>query len=244
MMTESLTSAPFMNLRIRRSQERGRSEFGWLDSRHTFSFGEYNDPSHMGWRSLRVINEDRVEPDAGFPNHPHFNMEIFSYVVSGELEHKDSMGNLSRIKAGELQLLSAGRGVLHSEYNPSSDESVHFLQVWIRPERPGTDPFYAEWKPQKSQHDEPAVLLLSPDGRNGSLPIRQDAYVWRIRLVEGDEEPLEVEEGRGIWIQVIRGEIFVGEVRLAAGDALACDEPGQLELRVGQDAECLVFDLG
>jgi redox-sensitive bicupin YhaK (pirin superfamily) len=169
-------------LTIRRANERGHADHGWLNSYHTFSFADYYDPAHMGFRSLRVINDDRVAPGQGFGTHPHRDMEIFSYVLEGALQHKDSMGNGSVLKPGQIQLMSAGRGVTHSEFNSSRDEPLHFLQIWIQPRERGLAPSYTEWRPNPAQANAPKVLVISPDGREGSATIHQDAEIYRIRL--------------------------------------------------------------
>lgn len=194
---------------IRKSTDRGVADFGWLKSRHTFSFGEYYDPNHAGFRSLRVINEDRVAAGKGFPAHPHKDMEIFSYVLEGQLEHKDSMGNGRVLEPGQIQLMSAGSGVTHSEFNPSSGEEMHFLQIWIQPKQTGLTPGYTEWKPSPEQEAESKVLIISPEGREGSAIIHQDANVYRIRLSTGVNAMHELVEGRGLWLQVMRGESIV-----------------------------------
>lgn len=232
-----------MICRIRKSHERGHADMGWLDSRHSFSFGEYQDPRHMGFRSLRVINEDRVAPGAGFPMHAHRDMEIFSYVLSGQLEHKDSMGNGRVLKPGELQLMSAGKGVMHSEFNPSPDQWVHFLQIWIRPERAGLEPAYTEWRPQPGQAEQSKVLLISADGRDGSACIRQDAEVWLLRLRAGERIEFPLRQGRGLWLQVMAGVVMLGGDRLAEGDAAAVEDSTRIELVAAEDGELLLFDL-
>src|SRR5215472_16532996 len=172
-------------LNIRKANERGHANHGWLDTHHTFSFANYYDPAHMGFRSLRVINDDRVAPGQGFGTHPHSDMEIFSYVLEGALQHKDSMGNGSVLRPGQIQLMSAGRGVTHSEFNPSPSEPLHFLQIWIQPRERGLKPSYTEWHPKAELANVPKVLVISPDGREGSATIHQDAEIYRIRLEPG-----------------------------------------------------------
>ena len=175
-----------MKLTLRRSHERGHAQHGWLDSFHSFSFADYYDPGHMGFRSLRVINQDVIAPGAGFPTHPHRDMEIFSYILCGALAHQDSMGNGRTLKPGQIQLMSAGTGVTHSEFNPSPTETASFLQIWIRPRVHGLPPSYTEWHP-KPEHDRAEkVLVISGDGRDGSATIQQDADVYRIRLAAGN----------------------------------------------------------
>lgn len=230
-------------LTIRRSHERGIANHGWLDSRHTFSFADYYDPAYMGFRSLRVINEDRIAPGSGFPTHPHRDMEIFSYVLSGQLQHQDSMGNGRVLSAGEIQLMGAGRGVRHSEFNPSPTEPGHFLQIWIEPRTCGLDPRYTEWKPNNAG-PAPKTLVISPDGRDDSAIIAQDAEVWRVLAKAGENISHEVRVGRGIWLQVARGSVVANGLLLEAGDAASTETPGHLELTVEADAEALLFDLG
>ncbi len=232
-----------MKTKVRKSIERGRADHGWLDSRHTFSFGDYQDPQHMGFRSLRVINQDVVAAGAGFPTHPHRDMEIFSYVISGELEHQDSMGNQRRLQPGEIQLMSAGTGVLHSEFNASEMLPVHFLQVWIRPSQSGLEPSYSEWKPSAEREQSAKVLMISGDGRDGSARIHQDVDVWRIRLEEGASDEVLVREGRGTWVQVVRGQIRVADQSLSDGDAFSTELPGPLSIQAHKESEILVFDL-
>lgn len=228
---------------IRRSQDRGRADFGWLDSRHTFSFGEYQDPGHMGFRSLRVINEDRVAPGGGFPAHPHRDMEIFSYVLEGRLEHKDSLGNGRTLLPGQIQLMSAGRGVSHSEYNPDREKGLHFLQIWILPRERGLAPSYTEWHPRAEQADDPKVLVISPDGRDGSATIHQEAFVYRILLPAGLEIRHDLAAGRGLWFQVMRGSVTLDGAALEAGDGAVTEKAGPHIIRAGSDAEALLFDL-
>lgn len=228
---------------IRRSGERGHAQHGWLDSRHTFSFGDYYDPSHMGFRSLRVINDDRIAPGSGFPTHPHRDMEIFSYVLEGQLAHQDSMGNKRVLKPGEIQLMRAGSGVTHSEFNPSSTETGHFLQIWILPEERGLTPAYTEWTPPASS--SPKTLIISRNGRDGSAQIAQDAEIYRI-LTSSPHTTIthELRKGRGVWLHVIRGEAEIDDVRLGPGDAISVEEPMTLGITSGPEPlEALLFDL-
>lgn len=227
---------------IRRSADRGHARHGWLDSRHSFSFADYYDPAHLGFRSLRVINEDRVAPLGGFPEHPHRDMEIFSYIIEGELAHRDSLGNQRVLKPGEIQVMSAGSGISHSEFNPSSHEAARFLQIWILPDRRDLQPEYAESR-HRTDHGA-KVLLISPDGRDGSARIHQDASVHRLRLGPGGSQNHRLAEGRGLWLQVISGQFKVGDKLLEAGDALATEIPGEIEFEAGDEpAEALLFDL-
>lgn len=230
-------------IKIRRSAERGRADLGWLDSRHTFSFGHYQDPGHMGFRSLRVINQDVVAPSGGFPTHPHRDMEIFSYVLSGSLSHQDSMGNGRELKPGQIQLMSAGSGVSHSEFNPSATEPLHFLQIWIQPSVSGLPPSYTEWHPTAETEDSAKVLVISSDGREGSATIHQDADVFRLRLKAGETARHELRPGRGVWIQLIAGSMEACGAELTAGDALCTETPGEIAFRATADCEVLLFDL-
>jgi redox-sensitive bicupin YhaK (pirin superfamily) len=231
-----------MKTKLRKSSDRGHANHGWLDSYHTFSFADYYDPAHMGFRSLRVINEDRVAPGGGFPTHPHRDMEIFSYVVGGVLEHKDSMGNGRQLKPGQIQLMSAGSGVTHSEFNPSRGEPVHLLQIWIKPRTAGLTPSYTEWHPTATSEGLSKVLVISPDGRENSATIHQDADIYRVRLKAGEVLTHEAAPGRGIWLQVISGELEAGGEVLAAGDAASSEEGGAFEIRATRDVEALLFD--
>jgi redox-sensitive bicupin YhaK (pirin superfamily) len=221
-------------LKLRPAKERGHANHGWLDTNHTFSFADYYDPANMGFGPLRVINEDRVAPGMGFPPHSHRDMEIISYVLEGALEHKDSMGNGSIIRPGDVQRMSAGTGVTHSEYNASKSEPVHFMQIWIIPERQSIAPGYE----QKSFSDLRGKwrLVASPDGKDGSVIIRQNARLYAA-LLEG--ETLTWEGSRG-WLQVVRGEAKVGEMDLRAGDGLAFQKE---TLSVVGNCEVLLFDL-
>lgn len=233
-----------MKLQLRKSAERGTASHGWLTSRHTFSFAEYHDPDHMGFRSLRVINDDHVAPSRGFNPHPHRDMEIFSYVLSGALEHKDSMGNGRILLPGQVQLMSAGTGVMHSEFNPSADETAHFLQVWIKPDRRGLTPSYTEWHPQPEHATMPKVLIISADGRDQSATIHQDASIYRILLQPGQSVQHELADGRGLWLQIARGSMTANDAPLGDGDAVASETPGILTLTAQQPTEALLFDLG
>lgn len=227
----------------RPAAERGTSNFGWLDSRHSFSFGEYHDPRHMGFRSLRVINDDRVAAGAGFGRHPHRDMEIFSYVLEGALKHEDSLGSGSTVGAGEVQKMSAGTGILHSELNPSPSQALHFLQVWILPERKGLPPSYEQKGFSEADKRGRVALIGSRDGRLGSIRFNQDVAIFASILGTGETVRHEVAAGRGAWVQVARGSVTVNGVRLDEGDgAAAVDEPA-VTLAGVSDAEVLLFDL-
>ncbi len=232
-----------MRITVRKSLERGRADHGWLDSRHSFSFADYYDPRHMGFRALRVINQDKVVAGAGFPTHPHRDMEIFSYVLEGALEHKDSMGNGRVLRPGEIQLMSAGRGVTHSEFNPSADKPLRFLQIWIQPDKRGLAPSYTEWKPSEELATQRKVLVISPDGREGSAAIHQDARVFRVKLAAGERVEHELDSSRGAWLQMISGAAKLGGVSLAAGDGASTDDSGVLVLEAAEPVEALLFDL-
>lgn len=231
-------------MRIRPAAERGRAELGWLSSRHSFSFGHYYDPEHMGYRSLRVINDDRVQPGRGFGTHPHRDMEIISVVVEGALEHRDSLGTGSVIRPGEVQRMTAGTGVQHSEFNPSPSDEVRFLQIWIEPERKGLQPGYEQRSfPWESLRDD-WVLVASHDGRGGSLRVHQDVAIYRATLSEGAELEKNFEPGRHAWLQVIEGAVEVEGRRLEEGDGVAVDDPGILSVSgAGEWSDVLLFDL-
>lgn len=228
---------------LRKSTERGHADHGWLDSWHSFSFADYYDPQHMGFRSLRVINEDRVQGGAGFPTHPHRDMEIITYVVSGALQHRDSLGHQAVMKAGDVQRISAGTGVQHSEFNFSPAEPVHFLQIWILPNRRGAEPAYAE----RSFADVGASAGLRPiasgSGAGGAISINQDAAVFIGKLAAGQEAGHALGDGRGAWVQVISGTLQVNGEELGAGDAAAVEEEPALALSAVSDAQFLLFDL-
>ena len=225
--------------------ERGHATHGgWLDSRHTFSFGEYYDPQWMGFGPLRVINEDRVAGGGGFPPHGHANMEILSIVLDGALSHRDSTGGGGTIRRGEVQWMSAGHGVQHSEYNGSDTEPVHFLQVWIQPDRVNLAPAYAQRDARTGDVSGDWVLVASPDGADGSLPIRQDAQLFRAVLAPGATLARPLDSDRRYWLQVARGTVLAAERVLRAGDALGfVDEGEPLHIEANGDAEVLLFDL-
>lgn len=228
---------------IRRSNERGFADHGWLKSFHTFSFADYFDPQHIEFGPLRVINEDRVQPGQGFGTHGHRDMEIISYVLEGALAHKDSIGTGSRIRPGDVQRMSAGRGVRHSEFNGSSTETVHFLQIWIQPNTHGIEPSYEQKYFAPEDKRGRLRLIASPDAADGSVSIHQEARVYA-GLFDGTETAaLNVTEGRGLYVQVARGEVTSNGVALQAGDAMKLTETRKLELRNGKGAEVLVFDL-
>jgi redox-sensitive bicupin YhaK (pirin superfamily) len=232
---------------VRRSEDRGRFDHGWLDTRHTFSFADYRDERFMGFSDLRVINEDRVRAGEGFGTHGHRDMEILSYVLEGELGHRDSMGNGSVIRPGELQRMSAGTGVTHSEMNPSRDRAVHFLQIWILPRERGLAPGYEQRAFPEGERRGRLRLVASADGRDGSLTIHQDASVLAGILAPGDRVRHPIAAGRAAWVQVARGEVAVNGERLRAGDGAAAVDEVALDLAgvpgAGEDAELLVFDL-
>src|SRR6185295_1476402 len=228
---------------IRKSGDRGHAEHGWLDSRHTFSFADYHDPDQMGFRTLRVINEDRVREGEGFGTHPHRDMEILSYVLEGALEHKDNMGTSSVIKPGEVQRMSAGTGVLHSEYNPSRTEPVHFLQIWIQPEKRGIKPGYEQKAFPAAERSDKLRLVASRDGRDGSLTIHQDAELYTTLLQKGQRVAHSLRPGRHAWVQVTRGGITFNGTAMSAGDGAAVSGETSLEFGASEDAEVLMFDL-
>jgi redox-sensitive bicupin YhaK (pirin superfamily) len=228
---------------LRKAEERGTSNFGWLDSRHTFSFGEYNDADHMGFRTLRVINDDRVAAGAGFGTHGHRDMEILSYVLDGALAHKDSMGNGSVIRPGAIQMMRAGTGVTHSEYNHSGTEPLHFLQIWILPDQRGLAPAYAETVIDPAKTAKGFALLASPDGRDGSIRIHQDVGLWLTRPRGDEARTLDLKPGRHAWVHVAQGSATLNGQRLRAGDGAAVTGEKALTLTGDDEAEVLVFDL-
>ena len=227
---------------IRKANERGHADHGWLNSYHTFSFANYHDPRWMGFRNLRVINDDTVAAGAGFGEHPHRDMEIISYVLEGALEHKDSMGNGRIIRPGEFQYIAAGTGVLHSEYNPSRRDPVHFLQIWIQPDKTGARPAYDE-KAYSSVVPGRLNLVASQSGREGSLRINQDTDLWLARFSNGEALTHELKPARHAWIQVAEGNVELNGKPLAAGDGAAVSQESKLELTGNGNAQVLLFDL-
>ena len=227
---------------LRKAGDRGHADHGWLDTYHTFSFAGYYDPAHMGFRTLRVINDDKVAPGAGFGTHPHRDMEIITYVLSGALEHKDSMGNGRIIRPGEVQYMAAGTGVQHSEFNPSERESVHLLQIWIQPDRKGAKPRYEEKSLAKATAGR-LQLVASKAGRDESIAINQDADLYVARLTPGDKVAQELRPQRHAWIHVAKGEVSVNGLALNAGDAVALSDERRIELAATQDSHVLLFDL-
>ncbi|WP_420421203.1 pirin family protein [Simkania sp.] len=232
-----------MKLEIRKAQSRGVTEIDWLISQHTFSFGNYQDPNYMGFESLRVINEDSVAPRGGFPKHPHKNMEIVSYVLEGALEHEDSMGNGSIIYPGEIQLMSAGTGVTHSEYNHSNEAPVKFLQIWFLPDQTDLEPRYEQKAFPTERKEGQFCLLASKDGREGSVTIHQDVLIYDAFLDEGDKATYRPSKERRIWVQVARGQVLMNEHLLSEGDGVGISEPGSLEFSHGNEAQILIFDM-
>jgi len=225
------------------ANDRFHTDIGWLNSRHTFSFGDHYDPDRAGFRALRVINDDRVAPGKGFGTHGHRDMEIISYVLEGELSHKDSMGTGSVIRPGEVQRMSAGTGVLHSEENPSKSKPVHFLQIWIIPEKAGIKPSYEQKAFPAPERRGKLRLVASRDGRDGSVTIHQDAALYVGLFEKGEHAVYEPRPGRYAWVHVARGEIEVNGKRLGEGDGAAVSEEKRLELTAPGSAEVLVFDL-
>jgi redox-sensitive bicupin YhaK (pirin superfamily) len=230
-------------LTIRRANERGHADHGWLDSHHTFSFANYYDPQHMGFRSLRVLNDDIIQGGGGFPFHAHENMEIFSYVTEGALEHKDSMGNGSVLRRGDVQLMSAGTGVEHSEFNHLKDAPTHLYQIWIRPAQKGLEPNYQERHYADEELANQLKAIVSPDGRDGSLVIRQNAVIYAGRLSAGSSVDHTLASDRHVWIQVLSGGVNVDGEGLAAGDAASRSDAGPVRIVAQRDAELLLFDL-
>ena len=229
-------------IRIRKAADRGHFNHGWLDTYHTFSFADYYDPAHMGFRSLRVINDDRVQPGQGFGMHGHRDMEIVTYVLEGALEHRDSMGNGSIIRAGELQRMSAGTGVRHSEFNPSNKDWVHLYQIWLLPHRNGLKPSYEELA---LDHQEPGRfrLVASPHGGQGGLTIHQDARLYLASLLPGQEASHDMERGRAAWLQVLKGSVNLQGNPLCAGDGVAITDENAIAVQATGPSEVLLFDL-
>ena len=230
-------------IEIRKSEDRGLADHGWLRSYHTFSFADYHDPQNMGFGHLRVINEDRVQPGTGFGTHGHRDMEIISYVLEGALAHKDNMGNGSTIVPGDVQRMSAGKGVLHSEFNHAKDQTTHFLQIWIEPNVSGIPPSYEQRHFDAASKRGRLRLVASPDAREGSVTIHQDAYVYAALLDGADRATHKLQPGRRAYLHVARGKVTVNGQPLEAGDALKATRTPEIALEKGEGAEVLLFDL-
>jgi redox-sensitive bicupin YhaK (pirin superfamily) len=230
-------------INIRRSQDRGHANHGWLESQHTFSFASYYDPSHMGFRDLRVINEDRVAPASGFPTHPHQDMEIITYVIEGALEHKDSMGNGSVIRQGDIQRMSAGRGITHSEFNHSSSELVHFLQIWVLTEKPGIEPSYEQKRFVDTAITNQLNLIAAKAAEGNAIHVNQDVEIYAAKLESGHDIEWLPDQQRHSWIQLIEGEILVNGDRLSTGDGAAISRETKLAIEASKDSELLLFNL-
>lgn len=231
-------------MQLRKSEERGLAEYGgWLKSYHTFSFSEYYDPRFMGFRDLRVINQDWIAKSSGFPLHPHKDMEIITYVLKGSVEHKDSLGNVGQIKAGEIQTMHAGTGIRHSEYNPSANEDLQLFQIWIIPNVSGAKPGYTQQSFTREQKLNQLKLLVSNDGRDGSQKINQDTDLYACILTPGMEKEFQIRSGRGVWIQLAEGEIQVNGQSLQPGDGLAIQDEEKLKIKAVKETEFLLFDL-
>ncbi len=230
-------------IQIRKAEDRGHANHGWLDTHHTFSFGSYRDPQHMGFRSLRVMNEDFVQPGQGFGTHPHRDMEIVTYVLQGALEHKDSMGNGEVLRPGEFQRMSAGTGITHSEFNPSDVEPVHLYQIWLLPERKGIEPSYEQKRFLEEERRNRLRLVASPNSAEGSLLIHQDARVYLASLDEGKQVSHELAPGRHAWLQVLRGAVSLNAHDLKTSDGAAVSDENALTIVAAQPAEIMLFDL-
>ncbi|MDH3718436.1 MAG: pirin family protein [Planctomycetota bacterium] len=228
---------------IRRADQRGHANHGWLDTYHTFSFGGYRDPAFMGFQSLRVMNEDRVQPGQGFGTHPHQDMEIVTYVLEGALEHKDSMGNGEVLTPGEFQRMSAGTGITHSEFNPSQTEPVHLYQIWLLPQRNGIEPSYEQKRFDDGRMTNRLRLVASPDAAEDSLKIHQDARIYLAKLDNGSEVTQELLPGRHAWLQVLRGSVSLNAEDLQTSDGAAVSDESVLTICATSDAEIMLFDL-
>lgn len=227
-------------LQLRKAHERGNGSFDWLESYHTFSFANYYDPKHIHFSHLRVINEDFIAPNYGFGKHPHDNMEILTYVLSGRVAHEDSMGNKTEVKAGEFQIMSAGTGIFHSEVNPSSDETLHLYQIWIIPNQKDVTPRYSQ---DKFAPKEGATLILSPNAEDGSFKIYQDMKLWRYQYPTTKTEQVTLDSNRSYWLQVVRGNLTVNGIELTTSDALGIRQEDLLDINTQDDVEFLLFDL-
>lgn len=229
--------------KIRRAEERGHADHGWLNSYHTFSFASYRDPNHMGFRSLRVMNEDRVAAGQGFGTHAHNDMEIVSYVLEGELEHKDSMGNGEVLRPGEFQRITAGTGITHSEFNPSANQATHFYQIWLIPERRGLQPSYEQRGFDPQGRKNRWQLVASRNAKDDSLLIHQDANIYLADLDNGREMTFAIPNGRHVWLQVLRGSVEVNASRLSTADAVAVSDEASLTVKATTDVELMLFDM-
>lgn len=227
-------------LYIRKANERGHANHGWLDSYHTFSFASYYDPKFMGFSDLRVINEDRVKAGFGFGTHPHNNMEILSYVLEGTIAHKDSMGNVEELKAGEFQIMSAGTGLTHSEYNPSDVENLHFYQIWIEPNKRNIEPRYDQ---KAFEAKKGSTLILSPTAEDGSFKVYQDMKLWRYQLDANKTEQLSLDSKRNYWLQVVKGDFSINGSQVSTSDGIALSQEDVAFIETTTDAEFLLFDL-
>lgn len=230
-------------IRVRKAEERGHADHGWLDTYHTFSFAGYQDPEHVHFRTLRVMNEDVVQPGQGFGTHPHRDMEIVTYVLEGALEHKDSMGNGEVLRAGEFQRMSAGTGITHSEFNPSATEPVHLYQIWLFPESKGIEPSYEQKQFPVSEQQNQLRLVASPEAEAGSLRIHQDARVYLSQIEAEKTVTYEMAEGRHAWLQVLRGSVLLNDVALDLSDGAAVSDTRNLKIQATDDAEIMLFDL-
>lgn len=230
-------------LQIRKSNDRGHANHGWLNTYHTFSFASYRDPRHMGFRSLRVMNEDWVAPGQGFGTHPHQDMEIVTYVLEGALEHKDSMGNGEVLRPGEFQRMTAGTGITHSEFNPSPTEPVHLYQIWLFPSEKGLEPSYEQRRFPESDRHNKLQLVASPSGEHGSLLIHQDARIYLGNLDKGSQIHQQFASGRHAWLQVLRGSVTVNGQRLETSDGVAVSDEAELAIQAAENAEIMLFDL-
>ena len=237
-------SVPSTELLLRRAAERGHTDIGWLQSYHSFSFGNYYNQRHMGFRSLRVINDDRITPGRGFPTHPHRDMEIISYVLEGALQHKDSTGQGAIITPEDIQMMSAGTGITHSEYNPSSEMANHFLQIWIKPASRNARPRYSDEKVSLDQKRGQWRKIAGPDGTKAAVAIRQDASIFATNLLRGESIDFTVQRTRHAWLQVARGSIVVNGTPLRSGDAVATSRATQLHLEAIESTDALLFELG
>jgi len=230
-------------LTLRRSEDRGHVDHGWLNAKHSFSFGGYHDPDHMGFRVLRVINEDVIAAGMGFATHPHRDMEILTYVIEGALQHKDNMGNGSVIRPGDVQWMSAGTGIQHSEFNPSPDDPTHLLQIWILPDRQGRQPDYAEKNYPEAERRDQLRLVASGDGADNSIRWGQDVRLYASVMSAGQDTALDLAAGRHAWVQVVRGVLDINGKTLGGGDGAAVSDESRLEIKISEESEFLVFDL-